>query len=65
MPSRLMFSSDEDVPIISNLHYGFVGGFAISVIKACSTKLLKSGPVWTYSTILSMLSIIINDVLDL
>jgi len=48
IPSNYILSIDDVVPIISNLHYGFVGGFAISVIKACKTVLLKSGPVCTY-----------------
>lgn len=65
MPRSSMLSIDEEVPIISSLHYGFEGGFAINVIRACRTMLLKSGPVCTYSTILSMLSITISEDFDL
>lgn len=60
-----MLCNDEDVPIIKSLHWGFVGGFANKLAKECSTGLLKSGPVCTYSTILSILSITIKDEVDL
>ncbi len=60
-----MLYIDEVVPIINNLHSGFVGGFDIKVISAWRTTLLKSGPVCTNSTILSMLSITINEDFDL
>lgn len=60
-----MVVSEDVVAIIINLHSGFVGGFESNVSKAWRTVLLKSGPVWTYSTIRSMLSITIREELDL
>ena len=53
------------MPIIIILQSGFDGGFANKLANEWRTELLKSGPVCTYSTIRSILSITIRDEVDL
>lgn len=60
-----MLDKDEDVPMTIIRQSGFDGGFANKLANEWRTELLKSGPVCTYSTILSMLSITINEEVDL